>query len=75
MIKLILEIEEKGTKKMGMVTGSLIDVEVEEIDLKPTNHEKECADLIKEKIGIKDKFKVINKCKNIEELLNNLFSI
>lgn len=75
MIKIILEIEEESKTNYKDVTATQINVDFKEIYNKPTVGEIKSSKIIKERIGIKEKYQIINevKKKTKEELFEELY--
>ena len=75
MIKIIMEIEEESKTNYKDVTATQINVDYKEIYNKPTVGEIKSSKIIKERIGINEKYEVINevKKKTKEELFEEIF--
>lgn len=75
MIKIIMEIEEESKNKYKDVIATHINVDFKEIHNKPTYGEFESLNIIKDRIGIEEKYQIINnvKKKTKEELFREIY--
>lgn len=80
MIKLIVEINEKGIKEYKNIVGTQVEVSVQELGKNATKGEKEVSKQYKERLKIDKKFQYLNnsslsKKEVLDELIDELFCI
>lgn len=79
MIEIKIKIEEKEAKEIKNKVAKRIDCQITQEGKNYTKGEKEVADIIEERLHLKNNIEVIDKTKkkevNFEELLNKLFSL
>ena len=80
MVEIKLKIEEKFKKDYETISGTLVEVDIEEIGKKATKNENEVTEIIKKRIYQNGKKEVINISKrkqteDLKEFIENLLSI
>lgn len=79
MIEIKIKIEEKETKKHKEKIAKRIECQIVQEGKNYTKGEKEVADMLEDRLHLKNNIEVIDKTKkkevDFEELLNKLFSL
>lgn len=79
MIEIKIKIEEKEVKEIKNKLAKRIDCQITQEGKNYTKGEKEVADIIEDRLHLKNNIEVIDKTKKkevgFEELLNKLFSL
>lgn len=79
MIEIKIKIEEKEAKEIKNKVAKRIDCQIIQEGKNYTKGEKEVADIIEDRLHLKNNIEVIDKTKkkevDFEELLNKLFSL
>lgn len=79
MIEIKIKIEEKEAKEIKNKLAKRIECEITQEGKNYTKGEKEVADIIEDRLHIKNNIEIIDKTKkkevDLEELLNKLFSL
>ena len=79
MIKITIKIEEKEVKEIKDKLAKRIECEIIKDGINATRGEREVAELLEERIKIKDNMEVIDKTSKkeigLDELLNKIFSL
>lgn len=75
MIKIELTINEEQVKEFGDVVGFECEVQVKETRIDATRTEKECSEIIKDRLRVTEKMQLIDKTKSqdaFEKILKHL---
>lgn len=79
MIKITIKIEEKEMKEIKNKIAKRIECEIIKDGINTTRGEREVADMLEDRLHLKNNIEVIDKTKkkevDFEELLNKLFSL
>ena len=79
MIEIKIKIEEKEMKEIKNKIAKRIECQITQEEKNYTKGEKEVADIIEDRLHLKNNVEIIDKTKkkevDLEELLNKLFSL
>ena len=71
MIRLELEINEESKKEYENIEGFILNCDIKEIAVKPTESEIKTSNLFKKRLQVDKKVQFVNNSKNLENLLKS----